>query len=154
MPLSLSNTTLLSHSPESLSSLAYDRDHAASSLDAHFHDLKDPQFDKHWGRCWFDIGTADQTCFDVLINSMRTVSREYVGIKRVFIGGNGKQHAKASTEDLIKAFAGEGNVEPLAKLFADAEEASGPARRDPNRDWPEFGPELPPDFDLKDAAGF
>ena len=28
---------------DSLATLAYDRDHAAASLDAHFHDLKDPQ---------------------------------------------------------------------------------------------------------------
>lgn len=117
------------------------------------------QFDKHWGRCWFDIGTADQTCFDVLINSMRTISREYVQIKRVFIGGNGKQHQKASTEDLIRAFAGGDAVEPLAQLFNDAEQAAGtgaPAETRAaggpygNAFDPEptvFGPEPPPGFD-------
>jgi hypothetical protein len=40
-----------------------------------------------WGRCWFDLGTSDLIALDVLINSLNQLSKEYVQIKRLIIGG-------------------------------------------------------------------
>lgn len=37
-----------------------------------------------------DMGTADELCLDVLINTILTFSKEYVGIKNLIIGGVNK----------------------------------------------------------------
>lgn len=40
-----------------------------------------------WGRCWFDLGTSDLIALDILINSLHQLCKEYVGLKRLIIGG-------------------------------------------------------------------
>ncbi|NER29250.1 MAG: DUF3531 family protein [Symploca sp. SIO1C4] len=49
-----------------------------------------------WGRCWFDLGTSDAIALDVLINSLQQLSKEYVEIESLFIGG---ENADWSIED-------------------------------------------------------
>ena len=52
-----------------------------------FHAMGGPEYKGRWARAWFDLGSADEMCVDVLINAFIQLSREYFGIKTLVIGG-------------------------------------------------------------------
>ncbi|NEP01962.1 MAG: DUF3531 family protein [Symploca sp. SIO2E9] len=60
---------------------------ADSSLMALMHNKSEFEYLGTWGRCWFDLGTSDAIALDVLINSLQQLSKEYVEIESLFIGG-------------------------------------------------------------------
>jgi hypothetical protein len=70
-----------------ISYMDYDDRIAAESLMAVMHNKGEFEYEGTWGRCWFDLGTSDAIALDVLINSLRQLSKEYVTIERLFIGG-------------------------------------------------------------------
>ena len=73
-----------------VSNMEYDMDQANGDGDvptAMFHAMGGPEYKGRWCRCWFDLGSADEMCVDVLINSLITFSREYFGLKTMVIGG-------------------------------------------------------------------
>ena len=73
-----------------VSNMEYDMDQANGDGDvptAVFHAMGGPEYKGRWCRCWFDLGSADEMCVDVLINSLITFSREYFGLKTMVIGG-------------------------------------------------------------------
>jgi hypothetical protein len=70
-----------------LSYLSYDENLAEDSLMALMHNMGEVEYEGTWGRCWFDLGTSDGIALDVLINAFRQLSREYVAIERLVIGG-------------------------------------------------------------------
>ncbi|WP_287130060.1 DUF3531 family protein [Candidatus Cyanaurora vandensis] len=55
------------------------------------HNMGEVEFEETWGRCWFDLGTADALAVDVLLNSLQTLSREYVPLRQVVLGGTGPE---------------------------------------------------------------
>jgi hypothetical protein len=65
----------------------YDESAADNTLMAVMHNQGDFEYEGAWGRCWFDLGTSDAIALDVLINSLKQLSKEYVTIERLFIGG-------------------------------------------------------------------
>lgn len=65
----------------------YDNDSAHSSLMAPMHNMAEFQYQGTWGRCWFDLGTSDLIALDVLINALAQLSKEYVAIEKLIIGG-------------------------------------------------------------------
>jgi len=52
-----------------------------------FHAMGEVEYRTKWARVWMDLGTADEMALDVLINALLTLSREYVGLKQIIIGG-------------------------------------------------------------------
>jgi hypothetical protein len=74
---------------DTVSHLDYDvaRSHDRTSASL-FHAIGEVEYRGRWARVWMDLGTADEMALDVLINSLITLSREYVGIKQIFIGGD------------------------------------------------------------------
>lgn len=70
-----------------LSYMDYDPEVADNALMAPMHNMADFEYQGTWGRCWFDLGTSDPLALDILINALRQLSKEYVQIKRVIIGG-------------------------------------------------------------------
>ncbi|HEY9649699.1 MAG TPA: DUF3531 family protein, partial [Coleofasciculaceae cyanobacterium] len=70
-----------------LSHIDYDHDAAETSLMAVMHNKSEFEYEGSWGRCWFDLGTSDAIALDVLINSLRQLSKEYVTIERLIFGG-------------------------------------------------------------------
>jgi hypothetical protein len=70
-----------------ISYLAYDQDAADNSLMALMHNMGDVEFEGSWARCWFDLGTSDAIALDMLINSFTQLSKDYVAIERLIIGG-------------------------------------------------------------------
>lgn len=70
-----------------ISYMNYDDRAADNSLMALMHNKSEFEYEGTWGRCWFDLGTSDAIAVDVLINALRQLSKEYVNIERLVIGG-------------------------------------------------------------------
>ncbi|MEB3273765.1 MAG: DUF3531 family protein [Prochlorothrix sp.] len=70
-----------------ISYMQYDEAIADNSLMALMHNLGELEQQGTWLRCWIDLGTSDAIALDVLINALRQLSREYVQIDRLIIGG-------------------------------------------------------------------
>lgn len=70
-----------------ISYMDYEEDQADSSLMALMHNKSEFEYEGIWGRCWFDLGTSDALAIDILINALRQLSKEYVTINRLVIGG-------------------------------------------------------------------
>ena len=70
-----------------ISYMNYDTETADNVLMAPMHNMADFQYQDTWCRCWFDLGTSDSIALDILINALKQLSREYVQINRLIIGG-------------------------------------------------------------------
>ena len=70
-----------------ISYMEYDTQTASQALMAPMHNISDFQYQGTWGRCWIDLGTSDAIALDVLINALSQLSKEYVQIARLIIGG-------------------------------------------------------------------
>jgi hypothetical protein len=70
-----------------ISYMDYDMNMAQDSLMSVMHNMSEIEFQGVWARCWFDLGTTDALALDVLLNTLKQFSRDYVAITQVFIGG-------------------------------------------------------------------
>lgn len=70
-----------------VSYLSYDHDQANSALMAPMHNMGDWEYLGMWGRCWFDLGTSDLVALDVLVNALTQLSKDFVPMRQVVIGG-------------------------------------------------------------------
>jgi Protein of unknown function (DUF3531) len=70
-----------------ISYMDYDQEASANSFMALMHNLGEFEYQGVWGRCWFDMGTADAIALDVLINALEQLNKDYVNIERLVIGG-------------------------------------------------------------------
>lgn len=70
-----------------VSYLDYDIDSNSGSLMALMHNMGNFEYEGQWGRCWFDLGTSDALALDVLINALQQLSKDYVAIDSLWIGG-------------------------------------------------------------------
>jgi hypothetical protein len=70
-----------------ISYLDYDEATADDSFMALMHNMSEVEYEGNWARCWFDLGTTDAIALDMLINALRQLSKDYVTIERVIIGG-------------------------------------------------------------------
>lgn len=84
-----------------ISYMDYDTQAANISLMALMHNMADFQYLGTWGRCWFDLGTSDLIALDVLINALRQLSKEYVQIKTLIIGGQNEDWPVEDTSDSL-----------------------------------------------------
>ncbi|MBD3882672.1 DUF3531 family protein [Phormidium tenue FACHB-886] len=70
-----------------ISYMEYSQETAEGSFMALMHNMSEFEYESNWGRCWFDIGTADAIALDVLINALDQLNKDYVTIERLIIGG-------------------------------------------------------------------
>lgn len=70
-----------------ISYMAYSDRLDAEALPALMHNMSDIEFEGTRARVWFDLGTSDAIALDVLINSLQRLSKEFVAIRRLSIGG-------------------------------------------------------------------
>lgn len=70
-----------------ISYMQYGETTADDSLMALMHNMGELEQQGTWLRCWLDLGTSDAIALDVLINALKQLSREYVQIDRLIIGG-------------------------------------------------------------------
>lgn len=72
---------------EDISYMDYEAEECDSGLHAFFHDMTQIELQGDWARCWVNLGTADELALDMLINALSNFSRENMGIKKLYIGG-------------------------------------------------------------------
>lgn len=70
-----------------ISYMNYNEEQADNQLMSVMHNMGNFEYLGVWGRCWFDLGTSDLIAIDILINALTQLSKEYVGIKQLIIGG-------------------------------------------------------------------
>lgn len=81
-----------------ISYLQYNDDLAEDSMMALMHNMSDVEFEGSWARCWFDLGTSDALALDLLINAFKQLSKDYVTIERLIIGGENPDWKVPSTK--------------------------------------------------------
>ena len=81
-----------------VSYLNYDHDYADNAMMAPMHNMGDWEYLGMWGRCWFDLGTSDLVALDVLVNSLTQLSKDFVPMRRVVIGGENPDWAVERNE--------------------------------------------------------
>lgn len=70
-----------------ISYMTYADDRADNAMMSVMHNMAEFEYQGTWGRCWFDLGTSDAVALDVLINTLKQFSKDYVVIKRLIVGG-------------------------------------------------------------------
>jgi len=70
-----------------LSYMEYDGDNLDRSMMALMHNMGEVEFEGLRARCWFDLGTSDAIALDVLLNALAQLSREFLELRRISIGG-------------------------------------------------------------------
>ena len=70
-----------------ISYMEYDLEDLENSLMSPMHNMGEFEYLGVWGRCWFDLGTSDLIAIDILINAINQLSKEFVQIKKLIIGG-------------------------------------------------------------------
>jgi hypothetical protein len=70
-----------------ISYMDYDQSQLENALMSPMHNMGDIEYLGVWGRCWFDLGTSDLIAIDVLINSIHQLSKEFVQINKIIVGG-------------------------------------------------------------------
>lgn len=81
-----------------ISYMDYDSDSAEESLMSLMHNMGEFEYEGEWARCWFDLGTSDSVSLDILINALQQLSREYVTIERLYIGGENEDWPTQGSE--------------------------------------------------------
>jgi hypothetical protein len=70
-----------------ISYMDYNNEEAENMLMSPMHNMSEFEYFGTWGRCWFDLGTSDLIAIDILINALYQLSKEYVKINKLVIGG-------------------------------------------------------------------
>jgi len=70
-----------------ISYMEYNTSDLDNALMSPMHNMGDIDYLGVWGRCWFDLGTSDLIAIDILINAMYQLSKEFVQIDKLIIGG-------------------------------------------------------------------
>lgn len=70
-----------------ISYMDYNQEVADDSFMALMHNSSELEYQGTWARCWFDLGTSDAIALDILINALEQLSKDYVTIERLIIGG-------------------------------------------------------------------
>lgn len=56
-------------------------------LSSTMHEMGELEVQGPWARFWVDMGTSDELAFDILINALKTFSKEHVGLRQLVFGG-------------------------------------------------------------------
>ncbi len=91
-----------------LSYMNYDEQTAENSLMALMHNMGEFEYQGTWARCWFDLGTSDAIALDILINALKQLSKEYVTIELLYIGGENEDWPVEDSES-SSSFTYDGN---------------------------------------------
>tara|TARA_Y100000589_G_scaffold264863_1_gene255663 strand:- start:10236 stop:10679 length:444 start_codon:yes stop_codon:yes gene_type:complete len=84
-----------------LSWMTYDNDISNSAMPSLMHNLGQMEYQNLWSRCWVDFGTSDAISIDILINTLKQVSNDYVKIDELIIGGENNDWSIDDQPDLI-----------------------------------------------------
>jgi len=82
-----------------ISYMDYDEQIADNAMMSPMHNMSDFEYLGNWGRCWFDLGTSDLIALDILINSLRELTKEYLSINQLIIGGENEDWQVEKQDD-------------------------------------------------------
>ncbi len=82
-----------------ISYMDYDLDAVSEAMMAPMHNMSDFEYLGTWGRCWFDLGTSDLLAIDVLINALEQMSRSFVPVKQLIVGGKNEDWEVENREE-------------------------------------------------------
>lgn len=83
-----------------ISYMDYDSEGAEGAMMALMHNMGTFEYEGVWSRCWFDLGTSDAIALDVLINSLKQLSQDYVAIEELILGGENADWPVPGREEL------------------------------------------------------
>tara|TARA_B100000700_G_C14734357_1_gene709922 strand:+ start:253 stop:705 length:453 start_codon:yes stop_codon:yes gene_type:complete len=70
-----------------LSWMNYEDEESSNIIPALMHNLGEIEYNQKWARCWVDLGTCDSIAIDILVNSLKQVDKDFVELKKIYIGG-------------------------------------------------------------------
>lgn len=70
-----------------ISYMNYDEQILENAMMSPMHNMSNFEYLGNWARCWFDLGTSDLIALDILINSLNQLTKEYLTINCLIIGG-------------------------------------------------------------------
>ena len=82
--------------------MEYDQSRSQENLMSLMHNMGSFEFLGTWGRCWFDLGTSDLVGLDILLNALTQMSKEYVPVKQIIIGGENEDWAVEEQSSFIE----------------------------------------------------
>ena len=85
-----------------ISYMEYDQSRSQENLMSLMHNMGSFEFLGTWGRCWFDLGTSDLVGLDILLNALTQMSKEYVPVKQIIIGGENEDWAVEEQSSFIE----------------------------------------------------
>ncbi|MGF1588503.1 MAG: DUF3531 family protein [Pleurocapsa sp.] len=84
-----------------ISYMEYEQTELDNALMSPMHNMGDIEYLGVWGRCWFDLGTSDLIAIDILINAINQLSKEFVQIDRIIIGGQNEDWPVNENNDSV-----------------------------------------------------
>ena len=75
---------------DDLAFFEYRTEDLEESMGSFIHDCGEVEYRKTWARVRVDMGTADEIALDVLINMMIGYSKDWAGLKKIYLGGSNK----------------------------------------------------------------
>lgn len=65
----------------------YDNAELEESLGSYLHDVGEAEYKGSWARFRVDMGTCDELAIDVLINMLLGFSKDFCGLRKIYVGG-------------------------------------------------------------------
>jgi hypothetical protein len=84
------NLQVHTNASDDLGFFEYDTEELEESMGSYIHDVGEVEYRKSWARVRVDMGTADELALDVLLNMMIGYSKDWSGIKKIYLGGSNK----------------------------------------------------------------
>jgi hypothetical protein len=73
-----------------ISYMTYSDEKEEGTLMSLMHNMGEFEYERNWGRCWFDLGTSDSIALDMLINALRQLNKDFLQLETVIFGGQNK----------------------------------------------------------------
>lgn len=71
-------------------------------LGSYLHDVGETEFRGAWARFQVDMGTCDELALDVLVNSLLGFSKDFFGLKKIYVGGVNKSWPVPEVDDEVE----------------------------------------------------
>ncbi|GAX83147.1 hypothetical protein CEUSTIGMA_g10573.t1 [Chlamydomonas eustigma] len=82
-----SNLQVFHHADDDRSFFDYSNEELEESMGSYLHDVGETEYRGNWARFRVDMGTCDELALDVMVNTLLGFSRDFCGLKKVYVGG-------------------------------------------------------------------
>ena len=85
-------------------------------LGSYLHDVGETEFRGTWARFQVDMGTCDEMAFDVLINALLGFSKDFFGLKKIYVGGRNKNWPVPEVDEEVEVRSSASRICYFSKL--------------------------------------